>query len=736
MTCFLSGCVNKSKKSPVDVSADAFSGTLDDIPINTEAIAATVAEEIIDEITNPEKKMFSNNWEDYKGDLETFVYGLIINQLQYKYDVFPAYTDLQNGESVFGLAYTDYSECYASEDQSTYAFAAGFIPYKGEPDIPGEDFDAGLQIYNQDYSDSKASFFMAYGSNAFREHCIVYDQYVQYGVDESGKIFYDAKKYEQGECDESLGSLYSYDETKYVYDVDVGEYIGVTGTSLYGQIDYDELEAEINRILKTQDINFASIDIETNAYAAQEAVTSYLLSLQEETFLGYNVSDLVKAASELDPLECYRFTTDGLEIVPLDYDGGATAVTKWLVGTNCAIITAVAMVGAMVFIECPPLSAMSGAMAGTAIDILMQVVIAGETLDNINWNKVALAAATGAVSGFLGPYVYATTEGPTYFALDSALDGLIGGIEYAANSWMEGKEGIEIIKSFGFGVALGCALSAGFKAAGTVVSKVTNKVMPGIQKMAEEVFPKLTEKASKFTAGFGKKIYELKKVADSSLFHSAYISRRVAERQAQKLIQYNSDELIKKAFDNLGVESIVDKDGNTLSKEAVKKLFEEADDGAILAYFKNGTEFVQIVKKNGMVGIVFDPSKYQTITIPGGLTADRSLNFEEAAKILKKQWLDDSSLIPESLAAAIKNSSVDLEDMMPEDLVSIIQKSDWVIHENIDLMTITLVPRAAHEGLSHMGGVGLAKYLKGHMGKEFFDRLLSAAATGVVQAAF
>ena len=140
-----------------------------------------------------------------------------------------------------------------------------------------------------------------------------------------------------------------------------------------------------------------------------------------------------------------------------------------------------------------------------------------------------------------------------------------------------------------------------------------------------------------------------------------------------------------------------------------------------------------------MVGIVFDPSKYQTVTLSDGIIDDRGINFEEAANILKEQWLDDPSLIPTSLAESIENSGIDLEDMEPEKLVDIIQKSDWVLHENIDLTTITLVPEAIHSvaegGISHMGGFGLAKFLKSHMGFEFFERLISAASTGAVQSA-
>ena len=192
---------------------------------------------------------------------------------------------------------------------------------------------------------------------------------------------------------------------------------------------------------------------------------------------------------------------------------------------------------------------------------------------------------------------------------------------------------------------------------------------------------------------------------------------------------------MKKAFDQLGKSDIIDTSGNVVSKDKLLKLFENAEDGAVLGFFNKGDEMVQIMKKNGMVGIVFDPAKYQTVTLPKGLISDRGINFAEAAKILKEQWLKDASLIPESIAEAIRAKGVLLEDMMPEDLISIIQRSDWVLHENIDMRSVTLVPRELHKKISHMGGFGLYKFIKSHMGIEFFERFISAAATGAVIAA-
>ncbi len=671
--------------------------------------------------------------EDYVGDLETFVYGLIVNELGYGYDVFPAYVELSDGSEIYGIGYSDYSECYEDESGNDVTFLAGFIPYYGEYTIPNEDFDAGLTVYDMEYESEEFSFILAYQSDSYTNHCVIYGQYLHYGIGENGQVTYWSKNYVKGTCDEDLGSLYSYDESRYVFENNVGGYVTISGTSLYSQIDYDELEKEINAILETQDTNFVSYDIESAACFAQEAIEAYLLSMQEETFLGYDVATLIEESKKLDPLECYRITSDGLVTLDIEeYQSKEETLVKWLVGTACVIVAAVGIVASMVCIACPILSSVAGALTGTAIEIFMQVIIAGEDLSDINWGKVALAAAAGAVSGFLGPYITATTSGVANFLLDSSLDGLIGGIETAVGTWMEGGDGLSIAKSMGIGFAIAFGLSAGFKGAGVIIGKLANKLGPSIAAGAYKLAPKLTKNVSKFAKGLGKGLTKLKSVADSTPFHSKYISNKIAFKQLARLQSEGSDRLKTKSLNHLKATGILDKDNNPITKETLEKIFKKASDGSVIGYFDMGDELVEIVKKNGIVGVVFDNSKYQTVFLEAGLVADRSTNFKEAVIELKKSWLKDSTQIPESIAEAIKATNMDLEDIGVDALVKIIKKSDMVLHENVDMQTITLVSRALHEEIKHMGGYALAKDLKYHMGKEYFERFISAAANGAV----
>ncbi len=744
----ISGCNNSTVDGSGNASAsvdtsiiveEAAKAILEEID-STDSEESTTVEEVLEE---SEDIGLSTNWEDYVGDFETFVYGLLVNELKHKYDVFSAYVDLEDGTPVYGIAYTDYSECYSNEEETKTVFKAGFIPYCGETDIPNEEFDDGLQLYDCEFQDESTSFILAYESDSFTEHCVVFEKYLKYGVDDSGHICYETQDYEQEKCDESLGALYSFDEQKYLYDTDFGEYAPISGTSLSTVIDYEAFEKAINDVLDKQDFNFANVDIKTYAYFAQEAIQSYLLSLQVETFLGYDVDYLVQIAGELDPTECYRITSDGLMVADMDEDiaNEASALVKWIVGTACVVVTAVGIVGAMVFIECPPLSAAAGAMAGTGIEIFMQVVISGKALDSVEWDRVALAAATGALSGYMGPYVMAQFEGAAYFFVDSALDGLLGGIEKSVAAWLDGESGKQIIKEFGYGVALGFGLSAGFKVAGKIVEKAATSIAPAVKKMGEKVFPNLSKKTSSFAKAFSKKtgslLYGMKEFADKQpVFHSKYISNKMAWRQINRLLAEDSDELATKslnAFTNN--KELLDVNDNVITKETLRELFDKAQNNEVIAKIKIDDEVVDIVKVNSMVSIVFDKTRYPTVELPNRIVADREDNFEEAAKIYQQLWKDDPSSMPDSIRKVLQEDELELVDITPKKLVDEIQKSDMVLHENADMKTITLVSRALHDkskewgGIAHMGGFGLANYLKEHMGAEFFDRFVSAASS-------
>lgn len=703
-----------------------------DTEIDTEAIADTIIEELQTEIED-----YSVNWKDYIGDTETFVYGLLTNQLEYQYNVFPGYVELSDGAMVYGLAYSDYSECYVDEDEEHTYFAAGMMPFCGETEIPQSEFDEGLIIHNLDYEDDDFSFFLKYSSEEFKQHCVIYDKYVTYGVDENGSIFCDTQAYERGTCDEELGSLYSYDEARYVFDLEFGAYEPITGDSLSAEIDYDELEILINEYLEKQDVNFVQTDIVNNVYFAQEAVTSYLLSLQVETFMGYGVDALVEAAKNLDPMECFRITEEGVQIIEVTGipDTNEIDLAKWLVGTACVIVTAVGLVTSVVCIECPLLIAATGAITGAAIDIFMQVVISDIELLDVQWSKVALSAVTGAIAGFAGPYIQTIANNPAVtFIADTTLDALLGGIEYTVAAWLDGEEGIELAKKFGEGFAIGFALSGAFKAVGDVAGKAVSKFAQEISPATKRIFPKLSRNVSELSNNTRSFLYKMKKITDNSVFHSEYIANKMAFRQLERIVNNGDTTLSKKAFDSLTNKSMIDLDGNVIKKAQLKQIFDAADDGSVMAYIEVGGEIVWVVKKNGMVGIVFG-EQYQTVTLKR-LVAERKTNFENAVELFKEDWLINPANIPKTIKDAIDMTGNELENMTTKELLAIIRdpRNGYVLHENIDMQNITLVARDLHDEVKHMGGFALAKYIKFNIGTEFFERFLLTASSNVATA--
>ena len=685
----------------------------------------------IDVVVSPIKLMSTSidDWEAYLGDIETFVYGLIISALETQYSVFPGYVCLENGLEVYGIAYTDYNDCYTNESGSEIAFTAGFLPFVGEIEIPEDDYNSGLVIHDLDYASVDTSFILTYMSDPFKDHCVVYGKYLIYGVDETGGIFYSYSDYVERQCDESIGSLYSYDEERelYISPDDVGNYISIGGESLSSQIDFVALEKEINEIIEKQDFNFKSIDIESCAFISQEAVKSYLLSLQEETFLGYSVTTLVEIAENLDPKDCIRITDSGLSIVTIEPvpEKSADALTKWLVGTGCVIVAAVGCVASIVFIECPPLSSLASAMMGTAIELFMQVVINETALENINWTKVAISAAIGAVSGFLGPYVMAATKGTSYavyFIADSAIDGLLGGIETTVLAVMEGKQGADLIKSFGVGFALGFAISGAFKAVGKVISKAASK----ISSVAKKIMPNLTKKISKISDALSKGLHTLKVKADGTVFHSKYLAEK-----------FSSGALIRKSFNALESDDIFDNSGKSISKEQLRKIYDTAAEGSTIGFFERNGYKISIIKQNGMVSIQYPEGVGTTVNTK--LTNNRDTNFINGVKELQSmdsQGVSTPELQKLKSAVQEKYPGSDFDTIEPQKILNCIKdrSTGLVFHENIDLNTMKLIDREIHDnvystGINHMGGYALIDYLKTKVAEFNFERIVQAISS-------
>ena len=251
----LAGCASEAKESSIGKNTSVATS------ITTKEIADSISEAIHKEAQS-ELMNISFDPDDYAGDLDAFVYGLIVTEYELCYNVFNAAIELSDGEMVYGIGYTDYAERYDSDDGKIF-FPAGFIALIGEPEIPADEVENGLEILDLECETYEYGFVLAYETDAFTEHCVIWEQYLQYGVDSTGTITYNAKPYVEGVYDESLGTLYSYDDRKYILNYEQGEYTPLTGVSLSEQVDFANLEAEVNRIIEEQNKNFSRAEIET-----------------------------------------------------------------------------------------------------------------------------------------------------------------------------------------------------------------------------------------------------------------------------------------------------------------------------------------------------------------------------------------------------------------------------------------------------------------------------------------
>lgn len=430
---------------------------------------------------------------DVTESCDRFATELLKNEYEYSFDVFDAIVFLEDGTQIRGLGYTDYQAFYTSDDPGYGFFPCGFIGYPGEPEIPEEEIENGLQVYNQDFEDEQFQFVYAYDTASFYKHAVRNNQYIKYGINDAGIIEISSQAFSEDICDLSLGSLYSYDDNKYLYDPDVGKYVYVTGTSLSTIVDYNDLEKEVNAILDNQDYKFSKAEVETFAYSAQKAINNYWLSLQEETFMGYKVSELLEISETIDPTECIQFTPEGYVITNMDPAAAKTKeeTVKWAVGATCGILIA-GSIALNAFV--PAARPLSGAITGAAATVFMQVVVEHQSVENINWNKVAVAAVSGALLAWACPLAGSkTTAGATKLFTNEALgklagygvltlsNSLVGGATNAAMAMIDDKSSEEVFNAFLVGAAIAGASTIAASAlseAGSALFDAVNTKFP------------------------------------------------------------------------------------------------------------------------------------------------------------------------------------------------------------------------------------------------------------------
>ena len=701
------------------------------------------------------KYIISDDWRDYIGDIDTFVYGLLLNEYQLAYKTFNAKITLPDETEIFGIGYTDYSAYYKRTDGRGGYFPAGFLALIGEPVIPENFVENGVEIINLDNEESEYQFVSAYDTEPYLEHCVIWGQYLCYGVGDNHHITYRTQKYNLEDCDKSLGSLYSFDEKRVIMEPGIGDYQYISGVSFYEPIDYINIKNEVDRTLEEQENRFVDIEVETTLYEAKDAMQSYLLSLQDETFMGCRVSELIAISETLDPKECVQVTPEGIVFVDMTSapPKEPEALTKWITGICCG--TALATCTAVsVFV--PALTPVTSAVSGAAIEVFIQVVIQNQSVDNVNWGKVAVAASTSALLAWGCPLLAgnateglvkilgktlsietATTIGKiSGYGILTFSNAVVTGSCSAAFSVLYGGTKEEAIDAFKLGAAIGSACTA----ASILVSNGASAGMRALQNTKPNSwFIKMSEKVSGIGEFVGKhQVHIFDENVENLLIPKSINEAAEAAGYQLKLQQTENEQLILRV-DQLPSTlnknfALTDENGNILTKadlranggNGILKVRENCDP-TIKEHIGDVTEFA-------IIDGVPDLGPVSEYRMEIGLTSNRSENYAKVYDKLLEEWSEDPSRVPPVIQNELKRKGNSIYDINPSNLQDLLSEMQLTIHETSEGVegTIYLVDRLIHSKISHAGGVAFASALeKISIGVKYFDNLHDSTVTSI-----
>lgn len=722
-----SGCYNSD-----ETNSSSYSSSTVTTDMTTKQIADTITSALREDAEEQKEAVkISFDPNDYAGDIDAFVYGLIVSEYELCYNVFSAAAELPDGEMVYGIAYTDYAERYDSDDGMIF-FPAGFISLIGEPTIPDNALDNGLEIIDLESENPEYGFVLAYDTEPYTEHCVIWDQYLQYGVDDNGQIVYKAVHDGDDVYDESIGSLYSYDKGEYILNYEVGEYKPLTGESLSGQLNYEDIEAEMNRLIEEQNKHFSDVEIETIVAEAPEYLESALLSMQTETFMGYQVSELIELAKTIDANECITITPDGIVIdIKNEIPKSPNALTKWMVGISCGILVIGSVAVDMLIPAARPLS---GAISGAATDVFFQVLYENQTLDNVNWGKVAVSAVSGAAVAWLCPLGAKAATDKIAGAIGkktievcgqkiatetlaklggygvlTCSNALVAGVTNAAYAKIDNKSDKETLDAFLSGAAIGAA----FTVVGSVLSEAPNvidKKWPN--SWLNKATTSLSSQAEKASTFIGDHQIHLKNQALEDILSPASIN--ATARNAIKIIEENefNTELLK--FEKLKLDQLpadtnsnfyyTDIKGNILTK---KDLMDNGINGCIrIDAGKCESELLKY--SDNVFNVVegdldFGDASLYSFYSNEPITCSRKFNYTNYDDQLIMELKNNRSELPDKLMNVLDDIETNNTSA-----TKALSKAKITYHERMN-GEIQLVETALHSKLGHSGGVAQAK---------------------------
>ncbi|MBE5743142.1 MAG: hypothetical protein E7358_00300 [Clostridiales bacterium] len=623
--------------------------------------------------------------DDLLYDEEAFVYQLIIALMPTSYDVFIATTENSAGEVVYGLAYTDYSRIYKNSEGIKYSLS-GFITLNGEAVLTESELSSCKEIIRKDGAeDDEMRYVYAYQPESYTTHCVALNKYFIFGVDSNAQITYTCEPYSAYKIRSDLGDLYSFDQNKIIYNSSTNSHF--TNSECYTQIKNEtrslkEIKQDFLNEFKNYELEFSSIDIASIFTSVKNTIT--------QIFSEKGIANAVSSLTLNDIFSTNIFTPN----VP----STATEKEKWVVGVACVVVSIITVA---ITIKKPQASSTAGAIAGAAIEVLLEVVMQNQSVESLDYRKVALAAVAGALSANLG----------------IVGDSFVGGVTEGLYSLIDGEDVKTALESFSKGCLTGIALGVTFKCVGKLLGGVVNSIRP-----------KLRRNVSNFVNDAD--IYVGGKKATVMANASSDIAEQTTQKAVRKINVNNKQ--FREVFEESALKQLpslknanfeyITKNGSLSAKKlrsGFLNITPEASDAIKKASVNmyTGEKVTKFTIKNWQVD--FSELNAPSVKI-GNMTTIRKGadgNFRKADILLAKNWGENPSLIPPSIRNYFENIKgwKTAEDFLDLDAAAIANMRTYLQltwHEaNINGL-MQLIPMQLHSAVGHVGAVGALKIMQ------------------------
>ena len=329
-----------------------------------------------------------------------------------------AFSEKPNGYTGLGLYY--YSEEFNIFAENTVK-ACGFVEILPQGINPeGDIYNADETIYVCDVSEEdnqKATANIEYliysydYENICPNHFIYKGKYITYYREKESLVRYTIQDNIKENYDLSLGNIYDYDNDIYVYDSSIfGEYRNHSAVELFGEINYNELELELKNLSSAQLANGYVVNEFNIVYISPEAIQTYLLSDEEDTFFGYSVDELSLAFGAGTALTYTKNGFSEAQILPdNDYNWKSFLIKC---GVGCGII----LVGAIL----TPVT--GGASFGCALITITKFAVGSAIAEGLG--TLAIETVVGLIQG---QTIEEAIKSASYKGLDAFANGFMIG---------------------------------------------------------------------------------------------------------------------------------------------------------------------------------------------------------------------------------------------------------------------------------------------------------------------